>query len=746
MKAHEAKAADQGHEQIDLTDLVRIIYRRRRLILAMVVVLTSVAGLAAYVLPPYYVASAVLGLEGGDPRVFDVEAVLETKPRDRPTIATHIEFLSSRGFLTKMVEELSLDRDPEFADPTPWIEDALAAAAARLPQNWLVKAGLAGSPAPPLSPESLTQIAVEQLLRQMRVEQIGDAFVVAVRTGSYDPDKAASIANTLSHAYIDKQFEFKRQATARAADWLNERVADLREQLTSADERVAAYRQQTGLVESTQNSPVLRQMDQLSAQLVAAQSDRAQAEARLAQIQAMLRSGQGLDDAAKVVTSPLLIQVREQIALVNRQIADMTREFGQRHPQLVGVLASAEDLRRREADEVQRIISDLRNNVVVARTLENELRADIDKLNNSATTQGNMEVPLRQLEREAEATDALYKAFLSRGKELEEQLQIIDPGVEIVSEAVAPLEPSFPDPILFVGAGFVGSTVLAILTAFTAELFDRGMRTAHQVERVLGLPALALVPKVRRRRTRKSRPIYAYLLENPSSHYAEALRSIRMELLFSNVDRPPRVVLITSALPGEGKTTLAMSLAGIMAQHGQRTVLIDLDMHRPQLCKWIDAGRGDHADLRPDLIDYLIGCSSLEETIVADPEQVELNYIAVRRTPANPSALLGSQKLAALLQELRQRYDFIVLDLPPVLGVNDARILASRVDAVLYVVQWEKTKEEAARAGVELMKERNIPLVGAVLNQVDIRRHAKRAYGDGLQYYGKYKRYYGRTA
>jgi polysaccharide biosynthesis transport protein len=426
-------SGDAGREQIDITDLARILYRRRRLILLVVALLTGAAGLAAAVLPPYYVATAVVGLEGSDPRVFDVQAVLETTNQDRPTIATHIEFLTSRTFLSRMVDELDLDQDMEFADPVPWPQDALNTMVSWLPQAWLIRVGLAGTPAPVPTPDFLQQTAVDQLLLQTRVEQVGDAYVVAIRVGSYDADKAARIANVMAHAYIDRQFEFKRQATARAAEWLNERVVGLREQLNRADQAVASYKQETGLIENRDTSPVLHQLDQLGAQLVAAQSDRAQAEARLAQVQALLRSGQGASSAAKVVSSALLDRLRQDLAVLNRQIADLSKQYGPRHPQLVGMLAAQAETRQREADEVQRIISDLQNEALVARSLETQLRADIDKLTNAASTQENTAIPLRQLEREAEATDSLYRAFLSRGKELEEQLQIVDAGVEIVS-------------------------------------------------------------------------------------------------------------------------------------------------------------------------------------------------------------------------------------------------------------------------------------------------------------------------
>ncbi len=733
----------EGGERIDLTDLVRILFRRRRLIALTVMLVTGLAILAAYVLPGYYLATAAVMIEGSDPRVVDIQALLESRKQDKPSIATHVEFLTSRTFLEEIVVQTGIDRDPEFTDFRPLSQKLLELASAHLPQHWLTRTGLASSLShvAPISQDSLSKFATDQLRMRIRVEQVGDSFVIAVKVGSYDPEKAARLANAITDTYISKQLEFKRQATARAADWLNERVVSLREQVAQAERAAAAYKHETGYIENPQDNPVLRQMDQLSLQLVSVQSDRAQSEARLAQIRVLLDSGQGVEDAAKVVTSPLLEQLRQQALPLNRQIADMSKQFGARHPQMIGILASLNDLRQHESDEVQRIISDIRNEVAVARAREDQLRAELAKLSTAATKQEGTAIPLRELEREADATSALYNAFLSRQKELEEQLRIIEPGVQIVTTATSPLYPSFPDPTLFGGTGFIGSILLAILLAFTAELFDTGMRTASQLERVLGLPTLALVPRFRRARREGSRLSFARILANPRSLYAEALRSVRMELFLSNIDQPPRAVLITSALPGEGKTTLAMSIAATAAQHGQSTVLVDLDLHRPRLRKIVGVD-----DDRPGIVEHLMGQCELKDILVSDETQENLHFITVRRAPANPSALLGSEKMAQLLCELRRNYEFIVLDLPPVLAVNDARVVARLVDAILYIVQWGKTKEEAARAGVELLKERDFPLAGAVLNQVDIRRHSKRSYGDGLQYYKRYMRYYQRTA
>lgn len=707
---------------------------------------------AVVLLPGYYRAVATVVIEDGGSNILQAEGIVDsnTKVQDEPAVATHVEMLGSSLLARQIVDQMELQDDPEFADLTPlpqkiaqrveaWLPSELVRQVrVWLPQTGIIASSIASAPPSTEKPADLVQYAVDTLKLRSQVQQVGDSRVISVTVGSYDAGKAARIANAMTALYIEKQLEFRRKGIANAASWMGGRIVDLRSQLSRAENAIASYLQQTGYIESRADNPVLRQMDQLNPQLALAQSDRARAEARMAQIQSLLGSSGGIDNAAKVVASPLLNELRQQGADLNRQMADISKEYGPQHPRLIGMMAALDDLKRREADEVQRVISDLQNEATLALARENQLRAEIEKLNAKATNQQSTALPLRELEREANATDALYKAFLSRQKELEELMQVVDPGVQKVTKATPPLLPSFPNPILFIGGGFVGSTVFALLLGFVAELFDTRMRTEAQLEQVLGLPALAMVPRTPRRQARTGSGL-RMVKECPM--FAEAMRTVHTELALSHVDRPPRTVLFTSALPGEGKTTVAMGLATVSAMHGQRTMVVDLDLHRPRLSKLVRDAKG-----QADLVDFLMGKCSLDDIIIDHPEQPDLSFITVRRLPANPSALLASRKMAMLLRDLKERYDLVILDVPPVLAVNDARILAPLADAVLYVIEWEKTTTDAAYAGVKLLKDRNIALAGAVLNHVDLRRHASKGYGDAIQYHDRYKDYYVKRA
>ncbi len=342
-------------------------------------------------------------------------------------------------------------------------------------------------------------------------------------------------------------------------------------------------------------------------------------------------------------------------------------------------------------------------------------------------------VKLRELERDADASRNIYNSFLERYKETADQQRLIEADAKVVSTAAPPTTPSTPGPKLFGAVGFTASLMLGTLLALLMERFDSGLRSARQVEQTLGLPALGLVPRLERLR-RNQKP-HQYLLAKPLSAYAESVRAIYTSLQLSNVDDPPRVVLVTSSLPQEGKTTLALSLATFAASSGQRVLLMDVDLRHPNV----------HRDLAvpPEhgLVEYMAGERELDEVLVRN-EEAGIWYLPIKRQTANPTDLLGSQKMKHLLSQLRERFDFVVLDSAPLLGVTDTKVVSRFADKVLFVMQWDQTSRETSINALAHMREAKGHVAGVVLTQVDVRKHAQYGYGDVGQYYGKYQKYY----
>jgi capsular exopolysaccharide synthesis family protein len=303
----------------------------------------------------------------------------------------------------------------------------------------------------------------------------------------------------------------------------------------------------------------------------------------------------------------------------------------------------------------------------------------------------------------------------------------------VVSTAAAPTRPSTPGLKLFGAVGFTASLMLGTLLALLMERFDTGLRSAKQVEEALGLPSLGLVPRLDRLK-RNQKP-HQYLMAKRISAYAESVRSIYTSLQLADADNPPKVVLVTSSLPQEGKTTLSLSLAIFAANSGQRVLLLDADLRHPSV----------HRDLgavpTQGLVELVAGEKELDDVLVRS-EETGIWYLPIKRQTANPTDLLGSQRMKLLLAELRRRFDFVVVDSAPLLGVTDTKVISRFADRVLFVTRWDKTGKDTALNALAHLREAKARVAGVVLSQVDVRRHAQYGYGDVGQYYGKYQKYY----
>lgn len=777
------------HRYLSGVDFLRVLRRRRGLIAAVVLITTGISAAIVFSLPRLYTATATIIVESQQANVVPGKRVLEAMPGDQAAIETQIEILKSRTLARRVVDDLALAADPEFTvDPDPlspaylmwrarlWLRQALGGKPAivpsgaetteasaesqpatkllplglqqpawldfSLPESWRafwterVRPRLLAyleDPVDKYEPEHMADLAADRLRARISAEQIGRSNVIVVQVTSRDNGKAKTIVNRAAELFLEHQLESRRTTTAQAVEWLNGRVAELHKQVLEAERAAAAYQASRKLPSNRSEDPTAAQIDRLNTQLAVARSDRVEAEARYERLRSVLRSGGGSDDGAKIVTSPLLADLRAQEASLRRKLAELSTRYGARHPEMINAAAELEALRSRLGEEVERILADLANQVSVTRARESELAQTIAALREQTLKQGTITVELKDLERDAETRRQLYTAFLGRLREITDQQMIEHPGASVGSFATKPQEPSFPKPKRVISVALVGSLAFGLMLAFLVEGLDIRVRTAEQLARLAGLPTLAMIPK-----RSGGRPVHHRLIDRPRSAFSEALRNVHLELRLLGMGRAPQVLVVTSALPGEGKTTVSLGLAAAAASAGHRTALVDLDLHRPSL-----AGALGRQPEGPDLIQFLSGACGLDEVAVADERLPSLSTFAVAKSPADPRALVASPRMSDLLLQLRQRFDFVVLDTPPLLPVRDAKILAGLADAVLLVVRWGETKEDAVQSAVEVLGLPRKQLIGAVLNRVCLKSHAKASFGDSGQYYGQYRKYYG---
>jgi capsular exopolysaccharide synthesis family protein len=347
---------------------------------------------------------------------------------------------------------------------------------------------------------------------------------------------------------------------------------------------------------------------------------------------------------------------------------------------------------------------------------------------------GQFQVQLDALEREAAANRTLLENFMGREKEIGSQGSFQEADAQVISPAEIPIVPSYPKKTILIGISLFGSLFLGILIAFGLELMDHGFRSTEQVEQAMAAAPLGLIPALKGLRNLGKTP-EDYVIEKPVSAFAESIRSLRTSLMLSDVDHPPKVILVSSSTPREGKTSTVVALGRLMAGAGQRVLIIDCDLRRPKVHKVIGL------QARPGLVDYLAGEATLEQIVQQDP-LTPASVIAAGRGAPSPPDLLGSDQMRRLLMEMSERYDFVLLDSAPVLAVSDTRMLARLADKVVFLVRWADTRREVAINGLRQLRDTGASIAGVALTMVDVRKHARYGYADSGYYYGRTRKYY----
>lgn len=803
----------------NLGQLAATIWRRKTMILGVIVLGTGLAGLAGISMTKKYTAKAMVVVNGQSANIVDMQQVATGLEASSTTVETQIRVLQSAPVVDQVMTRLGLFTDSEFkpaveegedgqvlvfALPEPW-SGYLATATSFLPNSWLIASGIAKEPlvsnelvqiaaldatvavpasdaadgsaqapaaaapsydelstpvtaasstdpaagpgsdpaglATPFSTgaeaaiegDPMRQLARNKFLRNLSVSPEGRSFVIGVAFTSENPDKAARIANLLADTYVQSQIDQKRLTTNEAGDWLEQRVAELRSELETAEAKIQQYQIDNNLTAGNRTDLTDLQLTDINRELLAAQAQLAGREARLAFVRELRANGQPLDTLPEVLASPLVLQLRAQESALERQEGELRATFGAKHPRVQLIATEKAKLTRSVEEEISRIIANMENEAKVNAAQIAVIQENLGQIQGKSGQGMVAEVGLRELEREAASTKQLYESFLQRYKETREQQQILDSDAKVLSAAQRPAEPSTPGLPIFLAVGFVASSLLGSMGALMLERMDKGLRSAEDVEQRLGLLRVGLIPQIREISPHRS--TWRHLKDKPLSVFAESVRGVGTAIRFADVDKPARTILVTSSVPGEGKSTLAQSLAVVTASADHRVLLLDLDTRRPTQAKTfgVEPANG--------IVELLGGEASFEDTVVHhEPTGVDL--ILVRRRPTNPAALMESRKLKAFIEQAQQSYDYVVIDTPPVLGVNDALLLCPLADAVVFVAQWAETKHQLAYNAVQALRSARAKILGVVLTKVDIKKHKRYGYGDAGEYYGTYTKYY----
>jgi succinoglycan biosynthesis transport protein ExoP len=723
-------AGEPEREGLDLREIFSAFRRRKGVILGCAAVIMGLATTYIYQLTPRYTAQASLMLQEQSPQARDIQNVLSGLQDSTSVVATQVEVLGSPAIAERVATKLHLETipefnpslrpDPDFA-PVAWLHQKVSALLG-------LEQGQSDGVVP--IPKAITPAYIAPALApHMVASNDGVSYIIRVRATSESPVLAAQIANAYVDAYLTDQLEAKFEATRRASVWLNEHLSELREKVLTSERAVQLFKEQNNL-STTGTTVTSQQLSELNSQLIIAAADRAQKESAYRELQNLVKVPGALEAASGVAAAPLVGKLREQEAELLRKQAELATRYKPEHPTMINLKAQIEDIQRKIAQEANNAMRSVGDELTAARAREASLRTTLASLTHSTTEQDKAQVQLAELQREAQANKALYEDFLNRFKQTSVQQDVQQADARIVSTATPPSVPSFPNKTLYLNIALAVSLFIGVLVAFVLEQIDNGFRTSDQIEKTLGLATLGMVPNLAR-----GRKPHEVVVAEPVALYSEAIRSVRTALRYSDVDHPPKVVLVTSSLPSEGKTVFATSLARSVARSGSRALLIDCDLRRPGVSKLLKPAQDR------GLVNLFDDTTPAESLIQVD-EESGMHFIPAVGGTANPQDLLGSQHMRTFLDQMRSRYDLVVLDSPPVLVVSDAIILSHIADTTIYIVRWEKTPRQAVAGAVKVMRANGGHVAGAVLSRVNMRRHAAYGYGDSAYYYGRNSGYY----
>jgi len=710
-------------DAIGIADLVMVL--RRRLAVIIVVASLVIGAVAAYTfsLTNEYTATARLLIEPRQRQGVDMEAVLSGLPADTNAVDTEVALLRSPSLAGRVLDELNLTADPELNEtlgPHSSLVGSLL--------GWL----RADAAAPP-SPEDQRHRVIEAFTERLSVQRDGMTYVIRLSYRSADPERAAEIVNTVADAYLVDQLEAKFAATERVNEWLSERLGALRDEVTATERAVAIYRRDNGLTDVESGLLNDAQLSELNAQLILARTQLAEDRARLRRVNELLDSGESAETVAEAVDSETISQLRTQQAQVARRRADLASRYGERHPEMIRINREISDLNDQINAEIDRIVASLQNEVAVSTERVRTLTGELNSMESRSSTDEQAMVQLRQLERDSEVVRGLYQSFLQRFRETSAGTTFQQADARVIAEASAPVEPSHPKTLLHLIIAVALGGMAGAAAAFVLELLENGVKSSEEAETLFGTPVLASIPRLSGPFARDR--VDDIVVNKPFSPFAESLRTLRTGLKMSNLDNPPKVVLITSSLPAEGKTTTAISLARSAAASGVKTLLIDGDLRRGGILGRLNL------ESSAGLVEVLTGSATFDEAIVEDTA-TGADVLGLKTSPSHPEALLTSKAFADLIKRVKESYDLVVIDTAPFPAVADTALLAAHADSAVFALRWRSTSRKLIATTLEKIKRAKLPLAGLALCQVNPR--SRRLYGEGeaAYYYKTYRKYY----
>lgn len=768
ISAESASELMARSEEMDIHRLVSTVWRSRLLILAAALVGLGIAQLHLMRVTPLYEARArVLWEQDGSSYVTGGSLIGSGSSYFR--LQSQIEIVKSRQLLRKVAERINAPAspiyNPKLREPEGWTrylslggliegfkrfllapaieavspseanaqsaeapapgagDDAADAAAAggesatragaAETQGPMVFAGGASATSDPDDRDPEIELAVSILQSMIDAEWVGNSLVLEIEATTPDPQESAALANRVAEFFVVDKLEEKYQATRQATDWLSERVADLRIELEEAESAVKDFSASSELVSAEALEIEALRVKEMRERVRQMAEQRGEMLHEIRMLEAAIASGD-MAEAAERLRNPTLTALVERIRAAESQGG------------------APEALTERLEAAIEGAIETRRETIARSDQQSAALKESIATLEDDIARKSESLVTLRNLERDAEASRLIYESFLTRLKESTVQLGIQQPDARMLSEARAPGGPSSPKKGATLALGFTAGLFLAIILVVLRERLNACFRTADDLEARTGIAVLGSLPVAPINRRSQ---LVSYLRKRPTSSFAESVRNLRTSILLANMDAPPQVIMVTSGLPGEGKTTTCIALAQISRSLGKRVVVLECDLRRRNFRSYF------RIQGKAGILSVLSGAKPYDEVVYVD-ENTGMHVLPGEESSVNAADVFASQRFTDFVKELREHYDYVLIDTPPVLAVPDARVIGQHADAVVYLVRWNKTLRDTVAQGLRVFQQVNIRVTGLVLAQIDVREMIRYGYKTYGYYYKQTEKYY----
>lgn len=731
LAAEDAPAPAAAFAARDALTYWRVIRRYLWQILGLVLAVALLFALIAASLEPVYRASTTLLVDsnrrGFSPVQDDPVGSWYSYLSNQTYLQTQVLLLQSNALAEDVAERLQLWTHPEL-DPR---QEQPRRASLQLDLGGLLGGWPGSGAAQPISETQARRTVIRTLAEGVKAEVVPDSDIVRVSFQARDPQLAARVAAAYADAYVELGLETRLETVRKAASWLTGRLEGLREQVDASERRLQQYREQQGLVDMDGDTDLTdKELADLAERLVEARAKREGLGNEYDQVRKLVNlDGAELASHPVVIRNPIIQTLKTEEVRAERETSELAERYGFQHPKMVAARSDLATIRAKLRAEVNNTVAGVRKEYDIAQVRAAQLEQELDRLKSRAQEVNRKEFTLRSLKREVETNRQLYDMFLTRFKETDLGADVESTNARVIDVAEVPLRPIKPRKVRIVLVAALLAGLLGVALALLDDHLDNTLKNNEDVERHIQLATLGTVPLRRGRRQTRWSPERVFI-DDPKSDFAEAIRTVRTGVVLSGLDNPHRVVLVTSTVPGEGKTTVASNLAAALSQL-ERVLLVDADLRRSSL--------GLRLGLPPDapgLSNLVAGAAALEECIQRLPG-TELDVLPAGLLPPNPLELLSSQHFAATLADLGQRYDRVVLDSAPAQSVSDALVLSRLCNAVVFVIRADATPLQLVQVAVRRLRRVEAPLIGAVLNQYDNAR------GDryGQYRYGRYRRY-----